>query len=172
LSRIGEAAKNNEFVLYYQPKVSFESGQIVGAEALIRWQHPTMGLVSPMRFIPLAETYGYIKELGEWVIDKVCQQLSYWQKRGINIENISINISPIQFNDRTLKDYIEEKVKYYNINASHLELELTESMIMRNIDTSLMVIKSLKELNIKLSLDDFGTGYSSLSYFSKLPLIC
>ena len=169
LSRIGDAAKNNEFVLYYQPKVSFESGQIVGAEALIRWQHPTMGLVSPMRFIPLAETYGYIKELGEWVIDKVCQQLSYWQKRGINIENISINISPIQFNDRTLKDYIEEKVKYYNINASHLELELTESMIMRNFDLSLEVINSLKTLNILLSLDDFGTGYSSLSYFSKLP---
>lgn len=169
LSRIGEAAKNNEFVLYYQPKVSFESGKIVGAEALIRWQHPTMGLVSPMRFIPLAETYGYIKELGEWVIDKVCQQLSYWQKRGINIENISINISPIQFNDRTLKDYIEEKVKYYNINASHLELELTESMIMRNFDLSLEVINSLKTLNILLSLDDFGTGYSSLSYFSKLP---
>ena len=169
LSRIGEAAKNNEFVLYYQPKVLFESGKIVGAEALIRWQHPTMGLVSPMRFIPLAETYGYIKELGEWVIDKVCQQLSYWQKRGINIENISINISPIQFNDRTLKDYIEEKVKYYNINASHLELELTESMIMRNFDLSLEVINSLKTLNILLSLDDFGTGYSSLSYFSKLP---
>jgi diguanylate cyclase (GGDEF)-like protein/PAS domain S-box-containing protein len=169
LSRLGDAAKNNEFVLYYQPKVSFESGEIVGAEALIRWQHPTMGLVSPMRFIPLAETYGYIKELGEWVIEKVCQQLSYWQKRGINIENISINISSIQFNDKKLKDYIEAKAKYYNVNLSHLELELTESMIMRNFDLSLEVIKSLKALNVLLSIDDFGTGYSSLSYISRLP---
>jgi diguanylate cyclase (GGDEF)-like protein/PAS domain S-box-containing protein len=169
LSRLGDAAKNNEFVLYYQPKVSFESDKIIGAEALIRWQHPTMGLVSPMRFIPLAETYGYIRELGEWVIDKVCQQLSYWQKRGINIENISINISSIQFNDKKLKDYIEEKAKYYNVNLSHIELALTESMIMRNFDLSLEVIKSLKALNILLSLDDFGTGYSSLSCISKLP---
>jgi diguanylate cyclase (GGDEF)-like protein/PAS domain S-box-containing protein len=169
LSRIGEAAKNNEFILYYQPKVSFKSDKIVGAEALIRWQHPTMGLVSPMRFIPLAETYGYIKEVGEWVIDKACQQLSYWSKRGVNIENISINISPIQFTDKRLKDYIEGKVKLYNINSSHLELELTESMVMRNFELSLEIINSLKAINILLSLDDFGIGYSSLSCISKLP---
>ena len=169
LSRIGEAAKNNEFILYYQPKVSFKSGKIIGAEALIRWQHPTMGLVSPMRFIPLAETYGYIKEVGEWVIDKACQQLSYWSKRGVNIENISINISPIQFTDKRLKDYIEGKVKLYNINSSHLELELTESMVMRNFELSLEIINSLKAINILLSLDDFGIGYSSLSCISKLP---
>lgn len=169
LSRIGDAAKNNEFILYYQPKVSFESDKIVGAEALIRWQHPTMGLVSPMRFIPLAETYGYIKEVGEWVIDKVCQQLSYWSKRGINIENISINISPIQFSDKRLKDYIEDKINLYNINPSHLELELTESMVMRNFELSLEIINSLKAINILLSLDDFGIGYSSLSCISKLP---
>jgi len=128
-----------------------------------------MGLVSPMRFIPLAETYGYIKEVGEWVIDKVCQQLSYWSKRGINIENISINISPIQFSDKRLKDYIEDKINLYNINPSHLELELTESMVMRNFELSLEIINSLKAINILLSLDDFGIGYSSLSCISKLP---
>lgn len=169
LSRIGDAAKNNEFTLYYQPKVSFATGRILGAEALIRWQHPTLGLVSPMRFIPLAETYGYIKEVGEWVIDKACQQLSYWAMRGINIENVSINISPIQFNDRKLKDYINEKIKLYNINPSYLELELTESMVMRNFELSLEIINALKATNILLSLDDFGIGYSSLSCISKLP---
>lgn len=169
LSRLGDAASNNEFILYYQPKVSFKTGRIVGAEALIRWQHPTLGLVSPMRFIPLAETYGYIKEVGEWVIDKACQQLSYWSKRGINIENVSINISPIQFNDRKLKDYVEDKIKIYNINPSHLELELTESMVMRNFALSLEVINALKAINVLLSLDDFGIGYSSLSCISKLP---
>jgi diguanylate cyclase (GGDEF)-like protein/PAS domain S-box-containing protein len=169
LSRIEEAAKNNEFVLYYQPKVSFATGHIIGAEALIRWQHPTMGLVSPLRFIPLAETYGYIKEVGEWVIDKACQQISFWAMKGIDIKNVSINISPIQFSDRKLRDFIKEKIDKYKIDSSYLELELTESMVMRNFELSLEIINSLKEINILLSLDDFGIGYSSLSCISKLP---
>ncbi|MDY6820882.1 MAG: EAL domain-containing protein [Deferribacterota bacterium] len=170
LSRLGEASKRDEFVLYYQPKVSLKSDKIVGAEALIRWNHPTLGLVSPMRFIPLAETYGYIKEVGEWVVNKVCMQLLYWSKKGINIENISINISPLQFNDKNLRLFLEEVINKYNIEPKRLELELTESMIMKDFNISLGIMEELKKLNILLSLDDFGTGYSSLSYLSKLPI--
>jgi diguanylate cyclase (GGDEF)-like protein/PAS domain S-box-containing protein len=169
LSRLGDAVVNNEFVLHYQPKVSFENMKIVGAEALIRWQHPQLGLVSPLRFIPLAETYGYIKEVGSWVIDNTFRQLSYWNKIGINLPNVSINISPIQFNDKELKDYIKKRIDKYKIDPSCIELELTESMVMKNFDLSLKIVNDLKSLNILLSLDDFGVGYSSLSCISKLP---
>lgn len=170
ISGFADAIINDEFVLFYQPKVSFATGKIVGAEALIRWEHPQLGLIAPSAFIPLAEIYGYIGEIGAWVIRKVCKQIYEWKKKGINIDNVAINIAAQQFNDKELRNYINECARGKEIDPSLLEAELTESMIMRSIDTSLMVIKSLKELNIKLSLDDFGTGYSSLSYLTKIPL--
>ena len=170
INRFPEAIKNDEFVLFYQPKVSFHTGKVVGAEALIRWNHPEFGLIPPLRFIPLAETYGFINEIGAWVIKKACQQIYEWNKKGIDIKNIAINISALQFNDKNLKDFIDNTMKHLRINPSHLEAELTESMIMKNIDTSIILLKGLKELNMKLSLDDFGTGYSSLSYLTKIPL--
>jgi len=170
ISGFSDAMKNDEFVLFYQPKVSFTTGKIIGAEALIRWNHPQLGLIPPAAFIPLAEAYGYIAEIGAWVIKKVCKQIYEWRKKGINIDNVAINISAQQFNNKELKDYINECAKAIGVDPSLLEVELTESMIMKNIDTSLIIIKSLKELNIKLSLDDFGTGYSSLSYLTKIPL--
>lgn len=170
LNGFPDAIKNDEFVLYYQPKVSFHTGKIVGAEALIRWNHPELGLIAPLKFIPLAEVYGFITEIGAWVIKKACKQMYEWNKKDINIENIAINISALQFNDKNLKDYINDTVKSMKLNPSSLEAELTESMIMRNIDTSIVLLNALKELKIKLSLDDFGTGYSSLSYLTKIPL--
>jgi diguanylate cyclase (GGDEF)-like protein/PAS domain S-box-containing protein len=170
LSGFPKAIKNNQFVLYYQPKVSFSTGKIVGAEALIRWNHPKLGLVPPLKFIPLAETHGFIGEIGAWVIKEACKQICEWNKKGIFIENIAINISALQFNDKNLKDYIDETISLMKINPSSLEAELTESIIMKNIESSLILLKSLKELSIKLSLDDFGTGYSSLSYLTKIPL--
>ena len=170
LNRFPDAIKNNEFVLFYQPKVSFHTGKIVGAEALIRWNHPELGIIAPLKFIPLAEVYGFISEIGAWVIKEACKQILDWNNKGIKIENVAINISALQFNDKKLKDYINETVRKIGINPSKLEAELTESMIMKNIDTSIVILRSLKDLNIKLSLDDFGTGYSSLSYLTKIPL--
>ena len=170
INRFPDAIRNDEFVLFYQPKVSFHTGKIVGAEALIRWNHPEFGLIPPLRFIPLAETYGFINEIGAWVIKKACQQIYEWNKKGIDIENIAINISALQFNDKNLKDFIDYTIKQLRIDPSQLDAELTESIIMKNIDTSIVLLKGLKELNIKLSLDDFGTGYSSLNYLTKIPL--
>ena len=164
------ALNNEEFVLYYQPQLSLQNGEIIGVEALIRWNHPELGILPPGEFILLAEDSGYIKPIGEWVIKEACRQIKEWGNKNMPIVPISVNVSSIQFQDKNFVKQMEIHMINPSVKASKIELELTESVVMKNRESSILVMKALKELNLKLSVDDFGTGYSSLSYLQKLPI--
>lgn len=169
-NRLKQALEDKEFVLYYQPKLSLKTGQIIGAEALIRWQHPEKGLIPPLDFIYIAESSGMIKQIGEWVIEETCRQIKEWKRKALPEISISVNVSAIQFQDRNLKNIIEISLKKSCINPSQVELELTESIIMKDTESSLQILNILKDMNLLLSIDDFGTGYSSLAYLKKFPI--
>lgn len=161
---------NDELLLLYQPKVSLKSGRIVGAEALIRWNHPSMGLISPVDFIPMAEENHLIKKIGRWVIDNACQQLKKWHARGYHDLHVAVNLSAGDFSEPTLVEFVSSAISRSRIKPECLELELTERMLMENLEHTLEVLRSLKNLGVKLSVDDFGTGYSSLRYLSQFPV--
>ena len=165
-----KAVERNELVLHYQPIVEIESGRIVGAEALVRWQHPKLGLVPPDRFIPLAEDTGLIGSVGEWVMMTACAQARAWTERGYAAIELSINISARQFRDVRLGEIVARLVRENGLLPQRVELEITESAIMREAETADATLGALKALGIKLSVDDFGTGYSSLAYLRRLPL--
>lgn len=164
------AISNNEFILYYQPKVCFKSKKIFGVEALIRWNHPHKGMISPFKFISVAEKNGLIKDIGTWVIREVCDQIGKWNDVGYEKIKISINLSPMEFRQKNLVRIINEIFEDRSIDTKYIEFEITESAIFENIDESIEIINSIKELGAKISLDDFGTGYSSLSYLRDLPI--
>ncbi|WP_099157606.1 EAL domain-containing protein [Virgibacillus ndiopensis] len=159
-----KAIVNEEFEVYYQPRVSPASGVIQGAEALIRWNHEEWGLVSPGEFIPLAEENHLVNQIGDWVIKRVCAQLHTWKSNGVSLLPISINISPQRFLRKGLVELIEEQLNLYNIPAKYLEFEITESSLLKNEKTVLATMNGLKKLGVKVAIDDFGTGYASLSY--------
>lgn len=165
-----QAVKLKQFVLYYQPKVDLLSNKITGVEALIRWQHPELGLVSPAEFIPLAEETGVIIELGDWVILEACTQMKKWQDIHPELNNMSINVSARQFWQADFKDQVASIFAETQVRCDSIELELTESVVMDDVDTAITTMKSLKKLGLSLSLDDFGTGYSSLSYLQRFPV--
>ena len=159
-----------EFEIYYQPIVDIASSKIVAAESLLRWQSPEVGLIYPTEFIPLAESTGLIVPLGKWVLKRVCQQIKIWRDLGIYPLNIAVNLSVIEFNQPGL---IEKVVNFIDINGlepHYLKLELTESMIMQDVNSAITTIKKLQSLGVKIALDDFGTGYSSLIYLKNLPI--
>lgn len=158
-----KAISNREFELYYQPVVSLESGEIVSAEALIRWHHPTRGMVPPDEFISYAQETGLIVAMGEWIIQQACKQAMEWEKAGFPIA-VSVNISARQFEQQTLFKVIEHALESSQLPASRLIVEITEQMFLENTDSNLKQISELKAMGIKISLDDFGIGYSSLSY--------
>jgi diguanylate cyclase (GGDEF)-like protein/PAS domain S-box-containing protein len=164
------AITRGEFLLHYQPQLDLRSGTIVGVEALIRWQHPTRGLVSPADFIPIAEESGMITAIGDWVLAEACRQLKTWQTRGIAHIRMSINLSTGQFLDKTLPARIHELLASNGLSADRLDLEVTESMSMASPDESISVMKTLSRSGLTLSIDDFGTGYSSLAYLKLLPI--
>ncbi|UCV04667.1 bifunctional diguanylate cyclase/phosphodiesterase [Dechloromonas denitrificans] len=164
------ALAHGEFLLHYQPQLDLRSGTIVGVEALIRWQHPTRGLVPPGDFIPIAEESGMIAAIGDWVLEEACRQLSVWQQKGISHLRMSINLSSGQFLDKTLPIRIHELLASNNLSAHLLDLEVTESMSMASPDESISVMKTLRSSGLTLSIDDFGTGYSSLAYLKLLPI--
>lgn len=164
------AIENNEFVMYYQPKINFKADAICGVEALIRWKSPSKGLVPPYEFIPLAEETGLIIPIGDWVLKTACQQLKKWNDMGYISLDMSINLSAKQFKQRNLVDRINEIIAETGINPSSIELEITETMAMENLDHTMNILNKLKESGIKISLDDFGIGYSSLNYLRKLPI--
>lgn len=164
------ALERNEFELYYQPKLCTKTKKIVGMEGLIRWHHPTMGFIPPAEFIPLAEETGLILPLGEWVLRTACQQIREWYDEGYPFLKVSVNISAHQLQQHNLLTIINEIIDETQIDPNYLELELTESSIMRNDGLSITILSKLKDAGIKVSIDDFGTGYSSLSYLKKLPL--
>ncbi|MEE3716373.1 EAL domain-containing protein [Tumidithrix elongata RA019] len=166
-----QAFEQNEFRLHYQPLLDLKTKQIVGAEALIRWQHPKLGLVMPGKFIPIAEETGLILRLGEFVITSVCQQLQAWQQKGLPHGRIAINLSGQHFRlQDSLRHTIAKILRDYNISPIHLEVELTESEIMQNSDRTIQVLSELRNIGIHIAIDDFGTGYSSLSYLKHFPV--
>jgi len=164
-----QALQRDELYLVYQPKIDLESREIVGAEALLRWNHPKLGLVAPARFIPVAEESGMVGEIGEWVLRTACAQIRIWQ--GMNLfPQIAVNVSARQFHQYDLSKLISAVLREEQIPAESLEIELTESAVMHDAESSVVTLERLKQLGVRIAIDDFGTGYSSLSYLKRLPL--
>lgn len=164
------ALDRNELVLYYQPKVDLATGQIVSAEALMRWKHPDMGLVMPAQFIALAEETGLISSIGTWALYEVCRQNQVWQKIGLPPITVAVNLSARQFDDQHLYDKVADALNTSGLDPAWLELEITESLIMRNADQTIDVLDRFRNIGLKISIDDFGTGYSSLGYLKSFPV--
>lgn len=164
------ALQRKEFVLHYQPKLDLTSGKVVGVEALVRWNRPDHGLVYPSDFIPVAEDSGLIVPLSQWVLQEACQQARSWQAQGMRPLYLSVNVSAIDFRQRGFVEGIARTLKETGLDPTQLELEITESVLMQNIDTTVATLKAIKQLGVRLAIDDFGTGYSSLSYLQKFPV--
>jgi len=167
-AELRHASERGELALFYQPKVDGQGGQIHSVEALVRWHHPQRGLLGPAQFIPLAERFGFIAQIGQWVIEEVCRQMHEWTERGVHIR-VAINLSAQQMRDADLARRLERAVRRYGIDPSRLLCEITESVAMEDIDATLRVFEGLARIGIFLAIDDFGTGYSSLSYLRQLP---
>jgi diguanylate cyclase (GGDEF)-like protein/PAS domain S-box-containing protein len=163
------ALEREELVLYYQPKVDLVSGEILGMEALIRWQHPRLGFVPPNEFIPLTEEIGLIDKVSLWVIQAACKQVLFWQNSGHGIINIAINLSPINFRNPNFATQVIALVREFDIPTSALELEITETAVIHSMDAAVGVMEELYNAGFRISLDDFGTGFSSLSYLKRFP---
>jgi len=162
--------ERDELLVYYHPKVSLTTGRIIGAEALVRWQHPEMGLLMPASFIGMAESTGLIQGVGEWVFRAVCNHLRMWYEQGLPPLPIAVNLSARQFRQPDFVQQLQLAVKSHGIAPKLLELEITESTLMEDTAAAIATLRQLKELGFSISLDDFGTGYSSLSYLKHLPL--
>ncbi|NNU95566.1 bifunctional diguanylate cyclase/phosphodiesterase [Anoxybacillus sp. EFIL] len=165
-----KALDKNECFLVYQPLLDLMSGKIIGSEALLRWKHPKIGLVSPLEFIPIAEEIGFIHDLGRWVLTEACMQTKKWHDLGFRSLIISVNVSASQFQHPTFFEDVQQALKQSQLPAHCLHLELTESSMLRNMYYSIHVMKKLQQLGVHVSIDDFGTGYSSLSYLKDLPI--
>ena len=164
------ALEQEQFLLHYQPQVDINTGQITGAEALIRWRHPERGLVSPAQFIPIAEERGLIVPIGEWVIREACRQNREWQGSGLPLIAVAVNISALQFQQKDLPQKVARILQDCGFASEHLEFELTESAVIRDAETTISTMGKLKSVGLRLALDDFGTGYSSLNQLKRLPL--
>jgi len=165
-----QAIVNDELVVYYQPKINLNNNQASGIEALVRWNHPEQGIIPPDEFIPVAEETGLIIELGYQVIEKACAQFKKWQSDSIPVNNISINVSARQFREQDLVSILQAALDRHQLDATHIELELTESTLLKNEDQAEVKLNQLHDMGIKISIDDFGTGYASLAYLKRLPI--
>ncbi|MCZ4305414.1 EAL domain-containing protein [Zoogloeaceae bacterium G21618-S1] len=164
------ALDRNEFSLHYQPIFELDTGALVGAEALLRWHHPTLGNVPPDRFIPVAELTGYIGSIGEWVLSEACREAANWVRLGLGDLTVSVNLSPLQFRHGTLEAHVSNALTKAGLNGRCLELEITESTLIGDTATLVGQLASFKTLGIRLAIDDFGTGYSCLAYLRRLPV--
>jgi diguanylate cyclase (GGDEF)-like protein len=164
------ALERGEFVLHYQPQIELLHGKLVGAEVLVRWQHPELGLLGPMEFIPLAEENGLIVQIGEWVLRTACAQNCAWQKAGLPPIRISVNLSARQYYQKDLTDTVAHILKQTGLDSRYLELEITESCLMQNTQTTVALLTELSRIGVRISVDDFGTGYSSLAYLKRFPI--
>ncbi|MCP4252431.1 MAG: EAL domain-containing protein [Candidatus Scalindua sp.] len=169
-NELHKAIENKEFILYYQPVYEPNTKKIISMEALIRWQHPTRGLLQPDDFIPLSEETGYIKKIGAWVARQVCKQIKEWEKTGFEDIRVAINISAQQFSQKDGMDFITQIIKEEEISPGSLELELTESCLLENENNTAVTMQELKDFGIHHAIDDFGTGYSSLKFIKQLPI--
>lgn len=169
-SELWDALAGNQLLLHYQPQVDLDSGRVVGLEALVRWQHPQRGMIGPDDFIPVAEECGLILPLGHWVLLTACRQARAWLDEGIDIGEIAVNISALQFRQTEFARSVHAILLETGLPAERLELELTESTIMHGADTSVVTLTELKRMGVKLAIDDFGTGYSSLAYLRRFPV--
>ncbi len=169
-NELRQAIERDELVLYFQPQIELASQCIRGVEALIRWRHPSRGLVSPCHFIPIAEESGLIVPLGEWVLRRSFEQFRIWQKQNLPSLRLSINISALQFQQPGFPNFLKDRISEYGVDPRLIELELTESMLMQNAGNVLRTLEEIKRLGVRLAIDDFGTGFSSLSYLSRFPI--
>ncbi len=163
------AIENKEFRLHYQPKVNIQDDAVPGMEALVRWIHPEHGMISPVKFIPLAEETGLIVPLGRWVLESACRQAAEWKNQGYGPFLMGVNISAQQFEDEGMVDFIRELMDETGLPPDYLDIEITESMVMKNVNAAMKTLEKLASLGIQISVDDFGTGYSSLSYLRRFP---
>ncbi|MGF1518260.1 MAG: EAL domain-containing protein [Nodosilinea sp.] len=169
-SYLHHALGRDEFTLYYQPQVKVDTGEIVQMEALLRWQHPTLGLVAPAQFIPLAEENGLIVPIGEWVLHTACAQIIAWAQAGLPLVKLAVNLSARQLQHPNLVGMVAQVLAETGLPATHLELEITETAAMADVAASIDRLRELRQLGVKISMDDFGTGYSCLSYLKQFPL--
>jgi diguanylate cyclase (GGDEF)-like protein/PAS domain S-box-containing protein len=167
---LSRALERQEFALHYQPKINLRSGEITGAEALIRWTHPVQGPISPARFIPVAEDCGLILPIGDWVLREACKQARAWMDTGLPLATIAVNISAMAFRQESFLESVFATLKETGLDPTCLELELTESVLMKHAESTKSILASLRAEGIHVALDDFGTGYSSLSYLTKFPI--
>ena len=165
-----KAVERNEFQLYYQPRIDSKTGAMPGAEALIRWNHPELGLVPPGDFISIAEENGLIVPMTEWVIGEACRQNKLWQQAGLQQLKVSVNISSQVFKQRNLPELIGQALEKTGLEPGGLEIEITESLMLSNVEATIKVLKQVREIGVEISIDDFGTGYSSFSYLTQLPV--
>ena len=164
------ALEREEFVLHYQPQVCAADGSISGLEALVRWRHPQNGMISPIKFIPVAEEIGLIEKLGAWVLNEACRQLAAWKAAGVHAKRIAVNLSAHQLRSPDLLELVRTTMARHDIGVGELELEVTESVAMEDPQRAIDKLKALHELGVELAIDDFGTGYSSLAYLKLLPI--
>ena len=169
-NKLRSALENNEFVLQYQPKFDINNKKITGVESLIRWNHPELGMVPPLDFIPLAEETGLIVPIGEWVLRESCKNLKHWKSMGYKPIRMAINISPRQFRDSETVDMILKTLTEYDIRPNEFEIEITESLLMEDTNNTIGLLNKLKAWGLHISIDDFGTGYCSLGYLRKFPI--
>jgi EAL domain-containing protein (putative c-di-GMP-specific phosphodiesterase class I) len=164
------AIERNEFTLHYQPKINLKTRAITGAEALLRWTHPPRGSVSPAQFIPIAEDSGLIVPIGAWVVREACRQAQSWVAAGLPIGSIAVNVSALEFRNEDFLESLFATLKETGLDPKALELEVTESALMKNAESASTILQILRKAGVRIALDDFGTGYSSLSYLRKFPL--
>lgn len=164
------ALQRNEFLLHYQPQIDVETGKLDGVESLLRWQHPELGMVSPGQFIPLAEEMGIICQIGRWALSEACRQFAEWRTAGLDLPYMAVNLSVQQLTRDDLVGHVSELLETWSIDPAHLELEVTESMLMEPGGRAVEVLEGLRNLGVFLAVDDFGTGYSSLGYLKRLPI--
>jgi len=169
-NRLHTAIDRDELILHYQPKVDTLTGRVIGAEALLRWQHADLGLVPPGEFIPIAEETGLIVSIGDWVLREACRQAAAWRAAGLGSIRIAVNVASQQFRVNALVKTIREALEQHDLDGDALALELTESALMEKPKACIAALEELKGLGLRLSIDDFGTGYSSLSYLRRFPL--
>ncbi len=164
------AIERDEFTLHYQPLIDVKRGSVMGMEALLRWNHPQLGNISPVEFIPIAEESDMIKRIGEWVLHAACKQNKEWQDQGFAPVRIAVNISAIHFQDPCFLNLVTLVLNETGLSPTYLEIEITENCLLNDISTSIRVMEELKKMGVRISIDDFGTGYSTFNYLKMLPI--